>query len=183
MMQFDPAHIAEYWRRLPLLINRRLQWLALAVLMLLLVSAAFHAGSQNLLVQGRNAGKMIAIYQLLESDIASNKTKPVSAKPVALKPDNAAVISTAAVMTRVRSLAKQQSLSIREISTDMRQEQGGNWLMVNLEAQGSYRHVKTLLAELQQHYPQLRFDSLKIEKAKRGQLLLWLKFAPGQVGA
>ena len=181
MTRFDIKHFSVHWQTLSLLINRRQQWLVLTVFMLLALSAAFHVGSYNLLLQGKNAGKVIAIYEQLKADI-DDRAKHESARPVAHTQDAPAVITTAAVMTAIRSLAKKQSLSIREISTDVRQEQDGNHLLVSLEARGSYRHIKSLLAGLQQAYPQLRYDTLRIEKSKRGSLSLWLKFTPGQVG-
>lgn len=173
----------EIRQLLPLLVSRRLLALVSGAMLLLLASWLLNIGSQKLLSQAQDAGRLIDIYQQLKGDIEQHKKDVKTIKKVALKLDKPAAITTSAVMTKVRSLAKQRSLSVREISTDVRQEQDGSRLMVSLETQGSYIRLKSLLGDLQQSYVKLRFESLRIEKTRRGQLVMWLKFSPGQAGS
>ena len=85
-------------------------------------------------------------------------------------------------MTQVRKTAKRYRLRILDLSTAIRLEQSGDWLMVNIEAHGRYHNIKKMISAFQRNYNQLRFDTLRIEKTgRKGGLTVWLKFTPGQI--
>ena len=115
---------------------------------------------------------------ILNDAKAKAKTKNNKTKQSAL-PQQTVTVTTASVMTQLRTMAKKNKLRIRDLSTDVRQEQGGNWLNVQMEARGGYARIKSLIFGLQQRYSQLRMEKIRIEKGKRGSLNVWLRFSPG----
>lgn len=165
----------------PKLLSKRLQNTFSIAAIVLLAAIAFNVASQNLLKQAHTAEKTITLHALVSP--AMVKTEPHKRKKSgkAIVAPRPADITTAAVMTQVRTTAKRNSVRIQELSTDVRQEQTGNWLMVNIEAKGNYRHIKKMVSAFQEKYNQLRIDTLRMEKV-RGGLMVWLKFTPGQVG-
>lgn len=181
MKPMNTTQLRNWLAMVPMLIPVPLRQMIFISGMLIVVMTVFYSVSQQLLLQGQTAQKTIALHELLAPHIeakAKTKTKNKKTKSTAAtKPP--AIITTAGVMTELRTIAGKNKLRIRDLSTDVRQEQDGNWLSVEMEARGNYAKIKSLLFELQQQYSQLRMEKIRIEKRKRGSLILWLRFSPG----
>jgi hypothetical protein len=181
MKPWNKAQLLTWRVMLPMLIPVPVRQILILSGLVIMVMTVFYVASQQLLLQGQTAQKTIALHAMLAPQIKAKAKAKVSdnksPKTKATKPP--AIVSTASVMTELRTMARKNKLRIRELSTDVRQEQGGNWLSVEMEAQGSYSKIKSLIFGLQQRYSQLRMEKMRIEKNKRGSLSLWLRFSPG----
>ena len=183
MRQWNTEQLRARLLMLPVLIPVQVRHVLIASAMVMAVTAVLYSIGQQLLLQGQTTQKTLALHALLAPQIeAKTKTKE---KKIKKKPGNTVatksptLVTTASVMTQLRTMAENNKLRIRELSTDVRQQQDGNRLSVEMEARGSYAKIKSLLFGLQQRYSQLRLEKIRIEKHKRGSLVLWLRFSPG----